>query len=146
MQTGSLSPHSDARRDNAAKCDNTGLHNKVGRDGSAEHDETRHDSIVERSDGDDEWFDNGGVTDGVEFVSRTGIFHILFALFFSRLTIIIFQNLSYQAHHTRFKPFRLFTPFTDDKKTCVLNPLRSRHNVLYYNGRPVSKPTETRAL
>ena len=53
------------------------------------------------------------------WLSRTGIFHVLFALFFFTLTNTILQILSY---HTRFKPFRLLTRFTDNKKTRVLNP------------------------
>ena len=37
---------------------------------------------------------HGGVREGRrEGVSRTGIFHILFALFFLTLTILIFQDL-----------------------------------------------------
>ena len=55
-------------------------------------------------------------------MSRTGIFHILFALFFLTLTATILQVLSYQPHYTRSNPFRLLTPFPDNKKTRVLNP------------------------
>ena len=55
-------------------------------------------------------------------LSRTGIFHVLFALFFLTLTIVILQILSYQPQHTHSNPFRLLIPFTDKKKTRVLNP------------------------
>ena len=56
-------------------------------------------------------------------VSRTGIFHVLFALFFLTLTITILQILSYQHHYTRFIPFRLFTLFTDIKKDACIDPI-----------------------
>ena len=62
-------------------------------------------------------------------VSRTGIFHVLFALFFLTLTVTILQILSYQHHYTRFIPFCLLTSFTDNKKTHVLNSWCSRHNI-----------------
>ena len=55
-------------------------------------------------------------------LSRTGIFHVLFALFFSTLTTTILQILSYPPHHTRSNPFRPLTQFTDKQKTRVLNP------------------------
>ena len=74
-------------------------------------------------------YDNGGqskvVNDLVrqlDFLSRTGIFHVLFALFFSTLTTTILQILSYPPHHTRSNPFRPLTQFTDKWKTRVLNP------------------------
>ena len=62
-------------------------------------------------------------------VSRTGIFHVLFALFFLTLTNTILQTRSNHPHHTRSNPFRLLTQFTDKQKTRVLNPWHSRHNV-----------------
>ena len=34
-----------------------------------------------------------------------------------------FKILSYQHNYTRFKPFRLFTLFTDNQKTHVLKPI-----------------------
>ena len=49
-------------------------------------------------------------------VSRTGIFHVLFAFFFSTLTNTILQILYYHPHHTRFKPFRLLTQFTEEQE------------------------------
>ena len=58
----------------------------------------------------------------VKSMSRTGIFHVLFALFFLTLTNTILQILSRHPHHTRSKPFRLLTQFTDNQKTRVLNP------------------------
>ena len=43
--------------------------------------------------------------------------------FFSQhLRSLSFKILSYQPHHTHSKPFRLFTLFTDNEKTRVLNP------------------------
>ena len=57
-------------------------------------------------------------------LSQTGIFHVLFALFSQHLQNFIFKILSYQPHHTRSNPFRLFTLFTDNKKTRVLSPIK----------------------
>ena len=54
-------------------------------------------------------FDPVGGGELVGSLSRTGIFHVLFALFFSTLTDTILQILYYHPHHTRFKPFRLLT-------------------------------------
>ena len=46
-----------------------------------------------------------------------------FRLIFSQhLRSLSFKILSYQPHHTHSKPFRLFTLFTDNEKTRVLNP------------------------
>ena len=61
-------------------------------------------------------------------VSRTGIFHVLFTLFFLTLTNTILQTGSYHPHHTRSNPFRPLTQFTDKRTTRVLIQGRSRHN------------------
>ena len=55
-------------------------------------------------------------------MSRTGIFHILFASFFLTLTHTILQILCHRPHHTRSHPFCLLTQFTDKPKTRVLVP------------------------
>ena len=61
--------------------------------------------------------------DITEPVSRTGIFHVLFALFFATLTILIFQDLILSSDPHSFKPFHLLILFTDKPKTCVLSPI-----------------------
>ena len=66
------------------------------------------------------WFPN--MHFNVYILSRTGIFHVLFALFFLTLTNTILQILSYHPRHIRSNPFRLLTQFTDKQKTRVLNP------------------------
>ena len=55
------------------------------------------------------------------------IFHNTYDPYLSRSYLINLAN-------TCFKPFRLFTLFTDNKKTCVLIPKRSRHNVCTTTG------------
>ena len=56
-------------------------------------------------------------------LSRTGIFHVLFALFFLTLTNTILQILPYPPHHTRSKPFRLLTQFTDNQENACIKPM-----------------------
>ena len=75
-------------------------------------------------------------------LSRTGIFPVLFALFFLTLTNTILQILSYQPHHARSNPFRLLTQFTDNKKMRVLKPWCSRHNVYTTTGGPFQNQTK----
>ena len=60
---------------------------------------------------------------GAGAVSRTGIFHVLFASFFLTLTNTILQILSYHPHHTRSKPFRLLTQFTDNQENACIEPM-----------------------
>ena len=75
-------------------------------------------------------------------LSRTGIFHVLFALFSLTLTNTILQIPSYHSHHTRSNPFRLLTQFTENKKTHVLNSRRSRHNIYTTTGSPFQDKTK----
>ena len=66
-----------------------------------------------------------------------------FRLIFSQhLRSLSFKILSYQPHHTHSKPFRLFTLFTDNEKTRVLNPWRSWHNVYTTTGDPFQANTK----
>ena len=57
-------------------------------------------------------------------------FFTFFSPYFSQhLWSLSFKILSNQPHYTHFKSFRLLTQSTDNKKTRVLNPQRSWHNV-----------------
>ena len=56
-------------------------------------------------------------------VSRTGIFHVLFALFSLTFTDTILQTRSYHPHHTRSNPFRPLTQFTDQQKNACIEPM-----------------------
>ena len=79
-------------------------------------------------------------------MSRTGIFHILFTLFFSTLTILIFLVLILSSHLHLFKPFRLLTMFTDNQKARVLNPRHSRHNANTTTGDPFQTRRNTSSI
>ena len=52
------------------------------------------------------------------WLSQTGIFHILFALFFTTLMILIFQDLILSSNLHSLNSFWLLTVFTDNQK-CV---------------------------
>ena len=56
-------------------------------------------------------------------LSRTGIFHTLFALFFLTFTNTILQTRSYHPHHTRSNPFRLLTQFTEGQENACIEPM-----------------------
>ena len=49
-------------------------------------------------------------------------FSCSFHFIFLTLTILIFQDLIISTPLRSFKPFHLLTLFTDNEKTCVLNP------------------------
>ena len=67
-------------------------------------------------------------------MSRTGIFHVLFALFFN--TYDLYPSRSYLINTTTLVSYHFACSLHSriNKKMCVLNPLRSRHNIYTTTG------------
>ena len=79
-------------------------------------------------------------------LSRTGIFHVLFALFFSTLTNTILQISSYHPHHTRSKSISPAHSVHRYQENACIRTQDVATQRLYYNGQPISKQDGTQAL